>query len=68
MLVRFRGDGDHTVCSVYGLSFPAGEWVDLSEPPRKLLSNPMFEAADPLDHDGDGRKGGSRRRRRGDVS
>ena len=68
MLIRFRGDGDHQVCAVFDQSFPVGEWVDVTDPPRKLLSNPMFDVADPLDHDGDGRKGGSRRRRRGDVS
>jgi len=67
MRVRFIGTDDPTddrACVVFGLSFDKGEWVDLDEVPPKLLTNPTFEVADPLDHDGDGRKGGSKPRTR----
>ena len=51
MRLRFRGDGDHerTECVVFGLTFPHGAWVDVTDPPRKLLANPMFERAPDLD-------------------
>lgn len=75
MDVRFIGaEGDATeVCSVFGLDFARDEWVKVpaDADPRivaKLSANPTFEVrgeapADPLDHDGDGRKGGSLPRR-----
>ena len=66
MKVRYIGTGDPSddrVCVVFGHTFEQGEWVDLEEVPAKLVGNPTFEVGDPLDHDGDGRKGGSRRRK-----
>lgn len=77
MRLRFRGEEDGAPCVVFGLTFPAGVWVVVSDPPRKLLTNPMFEVGEDqprlpqLDHDNDGRPGGSlprgRRVKRGDL-
>jgi hypothetical protein len=45
MRVRFIGNEAETAseCTVYGLTFPRNEWVDLDEVPTKLLANPTFE-------------------------
>lgn len=81
MRLRFIGSGDPTdndVCVAFGLTFPVNQWVEVNDPPAKLLGNPTFEASEtpapviphPLDRDGDGRPGGSRpgRRNRGHRS
>jgi hypothetical protein len=44
--VRFRGGPDGSSCTVFGLTFQAGEWVELDDPPRKLLANPAFEVGE----------------------
>jgi hypothetical protein len=31
---------------VFGLTFQAGEWVELDDPPRKLRANPAFEVGE----------------------
>lgn len=44
MRVRFIGsgeDGEDAVCTVFGQSFPLGEWVEASS--AKLTGNPAFE-------------------------
>lgn len=64
--VTYIGTADETDsfdCTVFGLSFVKGEAVELADVPAKLRTNPTFDVADdPLDHDGDGRKGGSKPR------
>jgi pyruvate/2-oxoglutarate dehydrogenase complex dihydrolipoamide acyltransferase (E2) component len=61
--MRVRFIGEEGECEVFGLVFPKGELVDVSELPKgfqaKLANNPTFEATDPLDHDANGKKGGS---------
>ena len=50
MKVLFIGsgeDGEDLVCTVFGQSFPLGEWVEVSN--AKLATNPAFE----VDADGD---------------
>jgi len=50
MKVRFIGSDDQTedtICSVFGQTFPLGEWVETSN--AKLAGNPAFE----VDADGD---------------
>lgn len=68
MRIRFIGSGgatDSAICEVFGLTFEKGEWltegVDIASIPPKLLKNPTFQVEpDPLDHDEDGKPGGSR--------
>lgn len=70
MKARFIGDpndgfGGPDVLTTYGVEFVKGDWTDLpadlSKAARdKLAHNSHFEVkVDPLDHDGNGRKGGS---------
>lgn len=67
MRVRFKGEADGLPCEVFGLVFPAGEWIVIEEVALKLARNPMFDADDAakkaafaaFDHDGDGYPGGS---------
>lgn len=53
MRVRFKGDGDHTVTTVYGQDFPVDEWVEVHGLARKLGANPAFD----VDTDGDDEPG-----------
>ncbi len=64
MRVRFIGSGEpdeNRVCEIFGLSFPIDEWVEVPEEVHdRLFGNWTFEReVHPLDHDADGRKGGS---------
>lgn len=60
-LFTFNGRNASGFTSVGGLVFPTGEAVPVSDEAiiAKLEQHPEFTAADPLDHDGDGEKGGS---------
>jgi hypothetical protein len=51
---------DSAVCEVFGFSFELNQPVEMDNVPAKLRTNRTFVVeGDPLDHDGDGRKGGS---------
>lgn len=70
MLFRFIGQYTHGRNSIdMGIVFEGDEPSLVADPElaRRLLSNPEFEAveAHPLDHDGDGEKGGSLPKKRG---
>lgn len=53
------GEGPELI-TVFGVTFVKGEWetVEVAVYDR-LSTNSHFEVDDPLDHDGDGQKGGS---------
>jgi hypothetical protein len=64
MKMKFVGDytNGHTSITMGNYVFEGREPVEVdatSPMGRKLLGNPDFEAISPLDHDGDGEKGGS---------
>ena len=63
MLFRFIGEytNGHTSNTVHGVTFYGTEPAEVTdkEAIRRLSGNPEFVKADPLDHDGDGEKGGS---------
>lgn len=43
--VSYKGEGDGRSCTVYGQTFPVGEWVEVEGlAAQKLPGNPMFEA------------------------
>ncbi len=70
MLFRFIGQYTHGRNSIdMGVVFEGREpsFVADAELARRLSNNPEFEAveAHPLDHDGDGEKGGSLPKKRG---
>jgi len=70
MLFRFIGEYNNKRTSIdMGVLFEGREpsFVEDAELARRLSNNPEFELveADPLDHDGDGEKGGSLPKRRG---
>lgn len=46
MKIRYIGTKDPTDAAevtAFGITFPLGEWVDVKDPPAKLLGNPTFE-------------------------
>lgn len=46
MKIRYIGTDDQSdshECTAFGHTFRRGEWVDLKDPPAKLLTNPTFE-------------------------
>lgn len=60
--IRYIGSGDPTEdlsTTAFGETFEKGRWHKLTPELEVLAANPMFEVTDPLDHDGDGKKGGS---------
>lgn len=63
MLMRFIGQytNGHTSISASGVTFEGDEPAEVTDPEaiRRLSGNPEFETVHPLDHDGDGEKGGS---------
>jgi len=68
MKARFKGDPNDNwsgpaVLPTYGVDFIKGEWMPVSdEVAVKLAGHSHFDvegAADPFDHDGDGKPGGS---------
>lgn len=63
MLFRFIGTytNGHTSINASGVDFQGHEPADVTDPEgiRRLLGNPEFERVHPLDHDGDGKPGGS---------
>lgn len=63
MLFKFVGryTNGHTAINACGVIFEGDEPAEVSDPDaiRRLSQNPEFAAVDPLDHDGDGEKGGS---------
>lgn len=68
MLFKFIGDytNGHTSITLYGVTFEGREPVEVdgrTQTAKDLSEHPEFEACDPLDHDGDGKKGGSRRKK-----
>lgn len=69
MLFKFIGryTNGHTSINASGVVFEGNEPADVTDPEaiRRLSGNPEFEAVDPLDHDGDGEKGGSLPKKRG---
>jgi hypothetical protein len=69
MLFKFIGQytNGHTSIDAGGVEFVGDEPSDVTDADliRRLSNNPEFEAVDPLDHDGDGKKGGSLAKSRG---
>lgn len=69
MRYRFIGQhtGGRTSITVFGVTFEAREPAEVTCPDglRRLANHGEFQAIDPLDHDGDGHKGGSLPKRRG---
>lgn len=63
MLFKFIGlyTNGHTSISASGVTFEGHEPAEVTDPEaiRRLSHNPEFVKVDPLDHDGDGEKGGS---------
>jgi len=62
MRMRFIGQdtNGHTTISYLGCTFEGHEAREVSaEVHAYLANNPEFETIHPLDHDGDGKKGGS---------
>ena len=62
MLFKFIGQytNGHTSISVGGVTFEGHEPTPVPEELEARFSGHVeFEAVDPLDHDGDGKKGGS---------
>lgn len=63
MLFRFIGEYTcgRTTVPAGGVVFKGREPADVTDPDgiRRLSGSPEFEKIDPLDHDGDGEKGGS---------
>lgn len=67
MLFKFIGQytNSHTSISASGVTFEGREPSEVTDPEaiRRLSGNPEFEPVHPLDHDGNGKKGGSLPRR-----
>jgi hypothetical protein len=67
MLFKFIGryTCGHTSINASGVVFQGNEPAEVedAEAIRRLSGNPEFEKVDPLDHDGNGEKGGSLPRR-----
>ncbi len=69
--MRFRFIGKYTNgytgFNASGVDFVGHEAAEVTDPEgiRRLSGNPEFERIHPLDHDGDGVKGGSRKRAKG---
>ena len=62
---RFVGEYTNGRTSIehLGVTFEGHEPSEVSDDVAlQLLDQPEFEEVDPLDHDGDGRKGGSRKK------
>lgn len=63
MLFKFIGQytNGHTSIDACGVLFEGNEPAEVTDPEaiRRLSHNPEFAKVDPLDHDGDGEKGGS---------
>lgn len=63
MLFKFTGryTNGHTSINACGVTFEGNEPAEVTDPEaiRRLSNHPEFEEVDPLDHDGDGEKGGS---------
>lgn len=62
MLFKFIGEytNDHTSISIGGVTFDGHEPSEVPKAlEKRFASHPEFEAVEPLDHDGDGKKGGS---------
>lgn len=63
MLFKFIGryTNGQTSINASGVTFDGNEPSEVTdaEAIRRLSNNPEFVAVDPLDHDGDGEKGGS---------
>jgi hypothetical protein len=63
MLFKFTGEytNGHETIDACGVLFHGNEPSEVSDPAaiKRLSGHPEFEAVDPLDHDGDGEKGGS---------
>jgi hypothetical protein len=63
--IRYIGSddpGEHVSTTAFGHTFEKGRWHSLTPETEGLRTNPMFEVkeeSDPLDHDGDGERGGS---------
>lgn len=71
MRFRFIGEYTNKRNSIdMGVLFEGREPSLVSDPElaRRLGNNPEFEAVDPLDHDGDGEKGGSLPAEKRDVA
>jgi hypothetical protein len=66
MLLKFTGQytNGHTSITYGGATFEGYEPTEVDNPAliERLLGS-EFEAVDPLDHDGDGKKGGSRKKK-----
>lgn len=68
--MRFRFIGQytngHTAINACGIVFDGRSPSEVTDPEavRRLSRHPEFEAISPLDHDGDGKPGGSLPRRR----
>lgn len=69
MLFKFIGQytGGRTSINACGVVFEGTDPAEVTDPDaiRRLSGNAEFEAVDPLDHDGDGEKGGSLPKKRG---
>jgi hypothetical protein len=69
MRLRFTGTytGGHTSITLCGVTFDGREPSEVTdaESIRRLSGHPEFETVHPLDHDGDGHKGGSLPKKRG---
>lgn len=69
MHFRFIGlyTNGHTRVASCGVTFEGRAPSEVTDPDaiRRLNGNPEFIAASPLDHDGDGKPGGSLPRKRG---
>lgn len=69
MLFKFIGryTNGHTSINASGVVFEGREPANVTEADaiRRISGNPEFEEVHPLDHDGDGEKGGSLPKRRG---
>ena len=70
-MMRFRFVGrytnGHTAINACGVVFTGHEPAEVGEAEaiRRLSGHPEVEKVDPLDHDGDGAKGGSLPKKRG---
>lgn len=68
MRLRFTGiyTGGREAITLCGVTFTGREPATVDgEALRRLSNHPEFEPVHPLDHDGDGEKGGSLPRKRG---
>lgn len=60
-MYRFIGQytNGHTTVDIDGVLFEGHEPREVENPSRRFLNHPEVEKVHPLDHDGDGEKGGS---------